>query len=145
MTAKNKKILVIAAAVGAAVIIYHVVKTKTDTSGTGYDPTGNGGSNGSSELPFNANSTAEKLYEAMRNTGTDEEAIFAALKNITQQQFAQVITAFQNRSYNSSMGNQVNYAPWSSSLPLKDLPYWLKNELSSSDYNKLRLRFPNHL
>lgn len=147
MTKKNKIILGIAAGLAATVIIYNVVKKKTDISGTG-DPTGNGtGSAGSANpsVPFNANTIAEKLYDAMKNTGTDEDAIFSALKNVTQVQFAQVVAAFQNRSYNSTTGNQINYMPWGDPLPLRDLPYWLKKELSSSDYQKLSLKFPNYL
>lgn len=148
MTKKNKIIIGIAAGLAATVIIYNVVKKKTDISGIG-DPTGNGTGTGTGStnpsVPFNANTVAEKLYDAMKYSGTDEEAIFNALKNVTQVQFAQVVAAFQNRSYNSTAGNQINYIPWGDPLPLKNLPYWLKNELSSSDYQKLSLKFPNHL
>ncbi|QEE49606.1 annexin [Flavobacterium alkalisoli] len=144
MTKKNKIVLGIVAGLAATVIIYNVVKKKTDISGNG-DPTGNGTGSTNPSVPFNANTIAEKLYDAMKNTGTDEDAIFSALRNVTQAQFAQVVAAFKYRSYNSTAGNQINYIPWGDPLPLKDLPYWLKNELSSSDYQKLSLKFPNYL
>lgn len=122
----------------AAVVVISLVMPKNDTSGTVEDPTGNG--SGSTTIPFNASYVAETLYDAMRETGTDEEAIINALKSVNPSNFQLVINKFGKRSYNSTVGNQYNYIPWGS-LPLEPLKVWFKSELSATLYNTLRLKY----
>jgi len=128
----------------ALYIGYRVVAGKSDGSGSAYDPTGNG-SNGATSpgYVFNAATVASKLKEAMRYTGTDEEAIINALAPVSQAQFGQVITAFKNTAYNPVTGNQY-FLLWQTPT-LYQLPFWLKSELSASRYNILRLKYPSYL
>jgi len=138
MTDKDKKWLVIGGGVIAAIVIISLVKGKTDTSGAASDPTGNGSA--PATTPFSAAYVSDTLLEAMRYGGTDEDAIINALKNVSPAQFNLVIKDFGKQSYNSIMGNQINYFPLSP-LPLEPLKVWLKSELSTSTYNTLRLKY----
>lgn len=127
----------------AGLLVYFVFVKRKDNSGTSSDPTGNGGSTPS--LPaFNPKIVAENLYDAMKDSGTDEESILETLKTVTLSQFAQVITAFGNRAYNTVTGNQYNFNPFSS-LPNLPLKTWLKEELNTKDYALLRSKYPNYL
>jgi hypothetical protein len=92
---------------------------------------------------FNPNLVSQKLYEAMKTTGTDEDYIFETLTGVSQAQFAAVIKSFGLKPYNSLTGNQ--YAVIGTTLPRRDLKYWLKNELSDKQYKLLRTKFPNYL
>jgi len=138
MTDKDKKWLLIGGGVIAAIVVVSLVKGKTDTSGAASDPTGNGSA--PATTPFNAAYVSDTLLEAMRYGGTDEEAIINALKNVSPAQFKLVIADFAKQSYNSVMGNQINYFPITP-LPLEPLKVWLKSELSASTYNTLRLKY----
>lgn len=145
MTTEEKKWLKIGGAVAGAVLLYKVFSAKTDTSGGAYDPTGNGNTGTSTPgYVFNASVVAEKLYDAMKTSGTDEMAIVKALTPVNEQQFALVREKFGKRSYNSLLGNQIRVNPFSS-LPLVNLPGWLKSELSATRYNILRMKYPSHL
>lgn len=119
--------------------------TAKDKGGQEEDPTGNGGvtdgSNGG--YVFNAKKVADALYHAMYEMGTDEDAIIAALKPVGQSDFAKVVTAFGQKQYNPTFGNQYSYS-WEP-LEFYGLPFWLKNELSDSTYNTLRNKYPNQL
>lgn len=145
MDAKTKKTaLIITGTVAAGIILYMVLKKKTDTSGaltdptTGYPTTGTGtGSN----TVFNPDAIADKLYNAMKDSGTDEDAIFNALKNVNATQFEQVMQKFGKQSYNMTLGNQRNPFPLIP-LTLYPLDAWLKNELSQKDYKTLQLKYP---
>lgn len=94
-------------------------------------------------IAFDPKLVAQKLYEAMKTTGTDEDYIFENLTGVSQAQFAAVIKAFGLKPYNSLTGNQ--YGVIGTTLPKRDLKYWLKNELSDKQYKLLRTKFPNYL
>lgn len=108
------------------------------------DPTGNGGVINPGETVFNARNIAEKLYNAMKNTGTDEDLIFNSLQGVSQNQFGQIVLAFGRRSYNELYGNQINFNPIES-LPLEPLQVWLKSELSDNSYETLRQKYSYYL
>jgi len=139
LTQQDKKWLKIAGVAVALYLIYKIATPKTDNSGNAADPTGNSGNNPAA-ANFNAAAVADTLHNAMKDIGTDEEAILNATQYLNAQQFAQVIAAFDKRPYNSTWGNDME--PWFGSLPKLTLPQWLKKELSSSLYNQIRLKFP---
>lgn len=142
LTAKDKNLLKIGGGVLAAIILYKIIAGKSDSSGAGYDATGNG-STTANTANFNATQIAAVLYDAMRYTGTDEAAIMNALKNINAAQLQQVITAFGSKYYNKTTGNTTEYL-WNP-ISKHSLPVWLKNELSTADYKLLQLKFPTLL
>lgn len=135
MTASDKKWLKIGGGTLAAIALYKIFAPKKDSSTSVDDPTGNGGTSN-----FNANEVAEKLFIAMNQLGTDEDALFDALKNVSQAQFVQVFEAFGKKEYNPATGNQSGWF-----LLKHDLKSWMKHELSSNDYGTLKLKFPNKL
>lgn len=134
---KNIKIGV---AVGAVLLLgYVIVKRADDRQGYGDDPTGNNMQNGNAVV-FNAKVAAEKLYDAMKEMGTDENAIMQVFQTVSVGNFAKVFNAFMLRAYNSQLGNQYNFSPFYS-LPTRSLSYWLKNELSSSSFKTLQIKY----
>ncbi|MXN90155.1 hypothetical protein GR160_02865 [Flavobacterium sp. Sd200] len=139
MTDKDKKWLMIGSGVVAVIVIINLTRSKTDTSGSLEDPTGNGG-NSSANAPFNADYVATNLYDIMKGSFTDEQDIMDALKNVNAYQFQQVIIKFAKQSYNTTTGNQYNFWPLTP-LPLEPLKVWLRTELSDSKYNTLRLKY----
>ncbi|MGQ2982120.1 hypothetical protein [Flavobacterium sp.] len=145
LSPQNKKYLTYTACGVGVIVLLKLVLPKTDSSGRANDPTNNGMPGGGT-VPsnFNPSVVAEKLYDAMRTTGTDEAAIFNALQPVNQAMFSQVYGKFGKRSYNKTMGNQINYFPITP-LPLEDLKTWLRNELSDENYNTLRLKYPLYL
>jgi len=144
MTPQNVKYLKIGIGVVAAITLYKIIVPKTDGSGSTYDPTGNGTGGTANNPNFNAVAVKNALLDAMKETGTEEEEIFAALQNVSQAQFAQVVAAFKKQPYNPTTGNQ--YMPiWQSNLTDYNLQFWLKEELSPSDYAKLRQKYPQYL
>lgn len=140
LTDKQKKIgIVVGGVLVLGTIIYFLTKKpKADTAGTLNDPTGNNDSGSGTTYTFNATNVAQGLYEAMADFGTDEQAIFNLLAPVSQTQFAQVVQKFGSRIYNSWTGGTSG----GSAQPLKT---WLKEELSSSDYEILRKKFPSYL
>ncbi|WP_157499525.1 hypothetical protein [Flavobacterium commune] len=141
ITEQEKKNLTIGIAVAiGGIVLYTVLRPKTESFA---DPTGNG-TYIPGQVAFNAKSVAGSLYNAMKDMGTDEEAIIEILKPVNQTQFAQVVTAFGRKSYNTVTGNQYSFDPFSS-LPLLGLKDWLFNELSGKEYAILRLKYPYHL
>jgi hypothetical protein len=88
---------------------------------------------------------ANALYDAMKETGTDEQEVQSILKYVTPTQFKQVRTAFGTKQYNKTLGNQYNPTAWFDELPFVNLPGWLKSELSTQEYAILRLKYPNDL
>lgn len=144
LTVQQEENLKTVAYVGAAgLLVYFVFVKRKENSGSSVDPTGNGSY--TPTLPtFNAKIVAENLYDAMKDTGTDEESILETLKTVSPTQFGQVIIAFGNRSYNTLTGNQYNFNPFSP-LPKLPLKAWLKEELETKDYALLRAKYPNHL
>lgn len=141
MTPKEKKILAYTAGGLLAVTsIFLLTRNKTE-KGNYSEPTGNGSVNAPT---FNANTVMNKLLDAMKTTGTDEQAIFKALTNVNQTQFGQVVKAFGIRQYNATFGNQINYFPVYQ-LPYVNLKGWLRNELSDENYSTLQKKYPNYL
>lgn len=141
--AKNLKIG-IGVVVGIG-IIYLLTKNGNDGSGSTNDPTGNGTIVNPGTIQFNAKNIANGLLEAMRYTGTDEEEVQNLLRTVTQQQFGLVVTAFGKPQYNKTLGNQQNPTAWFDELPFVGLKDWLKNELSTTEYATLRLKYPLYL
>ncbi len=144
MTSEDKKNLKLGVAlVAGAGLLYLLFGKSGDNSGSINDPTGNG-----TYLPttsvFNAKSVSLSLYDAMKESGTEEEAILEALKTVNQAQFGQVATAFGKRFYNTITGNQYSFNPFSP-LPKLPLKTWLNEELSVKDYAILRNKYPNFL
>lgn len=139
LTPNQKKYAIIGGAslVVITIIYFLTKKPKTDTGGTGIDPTGNNGTGGTT-YTFSATNVANSLHDAMKDLGTDEEAIFNVLAPISQAQFAQVVQKFGSRIYNSWTGGTSG----GSAQPLK---VWLKEELSSTDYEVIRKKFPSYL
>lgn len=144
MTPKETKNLKIGAGVIAGLgLLYFLVIKKNDNSGSSQDPTGNNGN--IPEVPvFNAYKTSSALYLAMKDMGTDEEAILEILKYVNQNQFAQVIKAFGTLNYNPITGDQRSYNPFSP-LTKYGLKFWLNNELSTQEYAILRTKYPYSL
>lgn len=137
MDAKDKKNIKIAGGVAAAIlIIYLVTKSPSGSNGgSSVDPTGNGTLPDASSptVSFNAIKIADGLEKAMKGPGTDEAKIQSLLRTVTQAQFKQVYDAFGQRDY--------GYI-WTDLQPLE---VWLDSELSSEEYETLRLKYPQYL
>jgi len=141
MNADTQKKVKIGVGIAAGLlIIYLVTKSPSTTTNAGEDPTGNGSNPTGDVTPkFNAKAIADGLEAAMLVwDGTDETEIQNLLRNVNASQFAQIDKAFGKREYNSWTGFQLG----GSDQPLK---VWLKEELSTTDYNLLRLKYPNSL
>jgi hypothetical protein len=96
---------------------------------------------------FNAKEVATMLYNAMKEanfTNTEKrKTIFTALTGVSEAQFSKVVTAFGNRYYNTLTGNTY-FALWQT--PTKHpLKVWLKEELSTEDYQLLKSNYPKQL
>lgn len=140
MKAENDNSLKIGIGITAALVVGLLLIKKSDNgNGYGYDPTGNN-TQGNNSSAFNAKDAAEKLYNAMREMGTDEKAIMQVFQTVSVQNFTKVYNAFGKRSYNDQMGNQYNFSPFYD-LPLHNLSYWLKSELSGSSFETLRIKY----
>jgi hypothetical protein len=99
------------------------------------------------DLNFNAKEVATMLYNAMREanfTNTEKrKTIFTALTGVTEAQFSKVNLAFGSRYYNTLTGNTY-FAVWQT--PTKHpLKVWLKEELSTEDYQLLKSNYPKQL
>ena len=139
MTPKEQKYLIGGTVAVAAA--YFLFFSNTE-SGNGVDPTGNGGPGTTDPRGFNAFTVATDLYEAMKDSGTDEEAVVYILKTVTAAQFDQVFEKFGRLNYNPLLGNQ--YSVWGN-LDKYDLKGWLKNELSPAEYANWKRKYPNRL
>lgn len=130
---------------GAIVLIggYFLFFNKKDNSSGTVDPTGNNGNVGGSTNVFNALNIATALYDAMKSIGTDEETIVTILKTVSQVQFGEVFSAFGTLSYNTTTGNQV--FAYGQTITRYNLKKWLFEELSVTEYNNLRRKYPNYL
>lgn len=141
LSPENQKYLTIGAGViGGLVLLNMLFGKKTEATP---DPTGNGGFM-PPNMVFNAKNVANSLYQAMKESGTEEEAILEALKTVNQAQFMQVSAAFGSLPYNATTGNQYNFNPFSP-LPKVNLKGWLSEELSLKDYTILRNKYPYSL
>lgn len=145
MTPQEKKYLQYGGLALALVVVYFVAFKKKDDTGSTADPTGNGENTNPSGSAFSAKNVADTLLDAMKDLGTDEDAIISILKNISQVQFGAVVTAFGKHQYNATLGNQINPTAWFDQLPYVDLKGWLKSELSSLEYGNLRRKYPKYL
>jgi hypothetical protein len=92
-----------------------------------------------------AKEIANILYNAMKNPGTDEQAIYNALQGLSYNDFVKVSNAFGMKYYNKTLG--VEDDSWFSGIFTEqlDLTAWLYQELSLSDLNKLHQIAPNIL
>lgn len=141
ITDTQKKAGIVIGLVGAIVLGYFVLRKKPDNDGGVNDPTGNGGAVSGGITPvFNAKVVADNLFELMDGYGTKEDEIVAELTSVSQNQFAQVITAFGKPPYYLFGGNE-----WFGSA--LGLVGWLKEELgtTSEEYRTLKLKYPNYL
>jgi hypothetical protein len=146
ISAEEKKYLKYGVGILGVLLIYkYFISNKIDNTGVLIDPTGNGNnaSNGGLAPIFNPKSVADDLWIAMKDMGTDENAIFETLKYVNQAQFNQVIQAFGKRAYNKTTGN--NLTVWGFSLNKYDLKSWLRFELSDQNYNTLRTKYSGQL
>jgi hypothetical protein len=148
MTPQNKQYLLYAGVAIALVGGYYMFFSTPAPEvggGIGTDPTGNGIANaGSAGYVFNAYTVANDLYDAMKDSGTDEQFIIDTLTHVNANQFAQVFQAFGSLAYNSTLGNQYQLNPFSP-LPKVNLKGWLYSELSTENYRILKLKYPNNL
>lgn len=127
----------------------YVIYNKFANDGNSIDPTGNGGvitsgGNNGNIYVFNAKKIATDLYDAMKEANLSHTNIVTILKNVNESQFGQVVTSFGRKSYNDITGNQYCFTPFCT-LPLVGLVKWLYEELSDSDYQILKLKYPNYL
>lgn len=142
ITDKQKKYLIAGAGAVALVLLIRAAWPKNDSSGAGFDPTGNGSTGTSNNTNFNATKVTQELFEAMKGSFSDTEEIMDILTPLTAGQFQQVITAFATKAYNTTTGNQYELL-WGDGLPKEPLKVWLKTELWESQYNQLKLKFKN--
>lgn len=135
---KNKPKIIIGV-IGAGILAWLIFRNSPDNgSSYGDDPTGN--NPGGSSVPFDAKLAAEKLYNAMRETGTDEKAIMQVFQTVSLSNFSKVYHAFGKRAYNTQLGNQYNFNPFFD-LPRHTLSTWLEEELSKSSFQTLRTKY----
>jgi hypothetical protein len=135
----NKYIKYTLGALAAGFIVYQIVKKPTGGSET--DPTQDGGS----QPGFNAQKVVTDLLSAMASMGTNEAKVLSTLKYVTPAQFDLVFKAFGRRQYNPISGDQINPFGWFTELEFYDLQQWLEFELSETDYNVLKTKYPNKL
>lgn len=129
---ENKKPILIGVGVVTALAALAFVLPKKDATGKepSYDDEDSGGN-------FTPQQVANSLLEAMKGLGTDEAAIIEALTPVaSEQMFAQVFDAFGVKSYLTIMPPFVTQG---------DLKHWLKSELSTGEYNRLKGKYPNYL
>lgn len=139
MTKPQKQTAIAIAVVAALLVGYFVFIKKEDDSGYYDDPTGNN-VDPLNPQNFNPSLAAERIYDAMKNSGTDENGIMAVFQTVSVANFPKVFAKFGKRSYNSQLGNQTNWSPFYS-LPLEPLNVWLKEELSAKSYETLRIKY----
>lgn len=126
---------------GLGIMLFAVSKTsKNKKSGAYFDAS-------LTYSGFNAKEVATMLYDAMKEANfTNSEkrkTIFTALTGITEAQFSKVNIAFGSRYYNTLTGNTY-FALWQT--PTKHpLKVWLKEELSTEDYQLLKSNYPKQL
>jgi len=82
-----------------------------------------------------AEDRANILLSAMGSPGTDEQAIFNVLMGINRNGYIRISNAFGKQPYDGLFG--VLGISWL--FPKLNLTGWLKEELSSEDFNSLQL------
>jgi hypothetical protein len=82
---------------------------------------------------------SNKLYIAMNSYGTDEDAIYSTLKDISTPNFNKLFNEFGKKYYDQSLGINGNVV-----LDFKlDLFGWLNAELNESELSHLKSIAPN--
>ena len=153
MTTQEKKYLKYGGiALGIGAVLWLIFKPNNE-SGSIDDPTGNGEVlNPNQPGGFNAAKVANDLYEAVKDigfasvisgNGDEKEIIYNILKNVSASTFTKVVTAFGQRYYNPTFGG--TYFAFFSTPEKHTLPFILKKELTTSDYNILKQKYPNSL
>lgn len=139
-----KPALIVAASVTAYVLL---AKDKGQEWEEDYYSPSNGTGTKPTEPMINGRSVsdlAQTLHNAMKYSGTEEKIIFQTLETIDQEAFGKIFKRFGKRAYNSVLGNQTRVNPWAE-LPKLTLKEWFKHELSPTEYETLRLKYPNYL
>lgn len=136
---KENQPKVVIGVLAAGVVTWLLFKNSADNGkGYGDDPTGN--NPGATSTTLDVKLAVDKLYNAMREIGTDEKAIMQVFQTVSLGNFSKVYHAFGKRSYNTQLGNQYNFNPFFS-LPLYNLSEWLENELSKASFQTLRTKY----
>ena len=126
---------------GFGILLFAIAQARKDKNGNAY-------LDEASEIQnFNGKEQATVLYEAMKEanfTNTEKrKTILTTLTGVTPLQFSLIVKAFGNRYYNTLTGN-TSFAIWQT--PVKhSLKVWLKEELSDSDYQLLKSKYPKYL
>lgn len=98
-------------------------------------------------LNFDAKAVATEIHNIMRAvnwSNTEKNTIvLTALADLTRAEFGRVTKAFGLRGYNALTGN--DYTPFGLFLTKRPLKFWLKSELSTSDFELLKQKFTNLL
>lgn len=79
---------------------------------------------------------ANVLYDAMKNPGTDEEAIFNGLRDMTYNDFVLISDAFGKKSYNTNFGAEPG---WDIMADKHNLYDWLLFELKENEFSQIKL------
>jgi hypothetical protein len=87
-----------------------------------------------------AQTIAERLYQAMYASGTDEESIYAALAGLNHNDFIKVSRAFGRRSYMYLAGEAPIFDWMGADLTLVE---WMIQELSGDEINKVKEFLPD--
>lgn len=138
MNPTTAKYIKIGIGVTALAVVGYFLFSKNDNGGSSTtDPTGNVGNPGSAD--FDARQIALTLFHAMNQIGTDETTIIETLRTVSYSQFQKVIAAFGKERYSDIFGYKTATADE------RSLPYWLKEELSDSQYANLKRKYGNLL
>ncbi len=122
---------------------YRMLQPQADEAVSDIDPTGNGNYDpGAAAANFDPIKIADELYVAMNKMGTDTATVLSILGSLSQDKFGQVFNAFGKRTYNDATGN--DFDPFGV-VPVRDLVFWLKEELNASQIASYRLKFPNYI
>lgn len=89
-----------------------------------------------------AQTMAERLYDAMRYFGTEEEVIFDTLKGLNNNDFSKIYVAFGKRYYNEVFVGGGEAPSWLLGSRLCDLIQWLEFELDLQEKKKLKKLAP---
>lgn len=87
---------------------------------------------------------AQRLHDTMKYMGTDYKEILNTLADKNERDFQAIAKRFGKRAYNKITGNQTRINPLAP-LPKYTLKEWLQFELSKSQYETLKSKYPNSL
>lgn len=131
----NKIVPIAVGFLGFGILIFAISQAKKQKNSVIYLDDNSTQTNAS----FDAKNIVDTLHLAMKDMGTDEDAIFEVLTGLTQNQFALVNKIFGFRAYNTFSGTSYGAT---NNYPLK---VWLKEELSDAEYKTLKNNFPKYL